>query len=126
MFENGFVNIYTADLERSLTFYKEILGFRETFRTPVDRPDHVELTLNGTAVALSTIAAAKSHQGIEAAPGAPAMCLVLWTQDLDRAYSHLVESGAAVVARPHDTGNNNRNASVRDPDGNLLEIVAKI
>jgi lactoylglutathione lyase len=26
---------------------------------------------------------------------------------------------------PHETGNNNRNALLRDPDGNLVEIVAK-
>jgi len=26
----------------------------------------------------------------------------------------------------HDTGNNNRNALLRDPDGNLVEIVAKV
>ena len=29
------------------------------------------------------------------------------------------------VKPPHDTGNNNRNALLRDPDGNLVEIVAK-
>jgi hypothetical protein len=27
---------------------------------------------------------------------------------------------------PHNTGNNNRNALPRDPDGNLVEIVAKV
>lgn len=26
---------------------------------------------------------------------------------------------------PHDAGNNNRNAVLRDPDGNLVELVAK-
>jgi len=25
----------------------------------------------------------------------------------------------------HDTGNNNRNALLRDPDGNLVEIVSR-
>jgi hypothetical protein len=29
------------------------------------------------------------------------------------------------VQPPHDTGNNNHNALPRDPDGNLVEIVAK-
>ena len=27
---------------------------------------------------------------------------------------------------PHDTGNNNRNALLRNPDGNLVEIVSKV
>ncbi|MGW6195589.1 VOC family protein [Kribbella sp. NPDC055110] len=126
MFENGFVNIYTADMPRSLRFYKDVLGFTETFRTPTESPNHVELTLNATAIALSTVEAAKSHQGIDAAPGAPAMCLVLWTTDLDRAYAHLTESGAPTVTTPHDSGNGNRTASLRDPDGNLLDLVTKI
>ena len=26
---------------------------------------------------------------------------------------------------PHDTGNDDRNAAVRDPDGNLVEMVMK-
>jgi lactoylglutathione lyase len=30
-----------------------------------------------------------------------------------------------VVQPPHDTGSRNRNALLRDPDGNLVEIVAK-
>jgi lactoylglutathione lyase len=29
-----------------------------------------------------------------------------------------------VLQPPHDTGNNNRNALLRDPGGNLVEIVA--
>jgi hypothetical protein len=42
---------------------------------------------------------------------------------------HMCEQiGPTMVVRrpaPHDTGNNNRNAPLRDPDGNLVEIVAK-
>jgi hypothetical protein len=30
-----------------------------------------------------------------------------------------------VIQPPRDTGNNNRNALLRDPDGNLVETVAK-
>lgn len=125
MFENGFVNLYTRDMSRSLRFYKDSLGLTETFRVPQVQPDHVELTLEGISVALSTVEAAKTHQGVDASPGAPAMCLVIWTRDLDRAYAHLVESGAPVVVEPHDAGNGNRNALLRDPDGNLIELVAK-
>ncbi len=34
-------------------------------------------------------------------------------------------AGAPTVPAPHDSGNNNRNAVVRDPDGTLVELVAK-
>lgn len=33
--------------------------------------------------------------------------------------------GVPALQPPHDTGSNNRNALLRDPDGNLVEIVAK-
>jgi len=54
------------------------------------------------------------------------MALVIWTDDIDKAYGTLVAAGAPVVQPPHDTGNNNRNALLRDPDGNLVEIVSKV
>jgi lactoylglutathione lyase len=53
------------------------------------------------------------------------MVLVLWTDDADAAYQELTAAGVPAVQPPHDTGNNNRNALLRDPDGNLVEIVAK-
>jgi hypothetical protein len=34
--------------------------------------------------------------------------------------------GVPTLQPPHDTGNDNRTALLRDPDGNLAEIVSKI
>ena len=63
--------------------------------------------------------------GIEAVPGSPAMVLVVWTDDVDKASAELMAAGVPVLQPPHDAGNNNRTALLRDPDGNLVEIVAK-
>jgi lactoylglutathione lyase len=127
MFVSAFVNLYTRDIEAGLRFYRDLLGFRETFRTPTDGvPEHVELTLNGFGLGLGTVEAARRVHGIEASPGSPAMVVVVWTDDTDAAFERLTSRGAPVVQPPHDTGNNNRNALLRDPDGNLIEIVAKI
>jgi lactoylglutathione lyase len=102
------------------------LPFVETFRTPSEGvPEHVELRLNGFTIGLGTVEAAKDVHGVEAAPGSPAMVLVVWTDDVDEAYGKLVAAGVPTVQPPHNTGNNNRNALLRDPDGNLVEIVAK-
>jgi len=49
----------------------------------------------------------------------------VWTDDADAAYQGLTAAGVPSVQPPHDTGNSNRNALLRDPDGNLVEIVAK-
>lgn len=126
MFTSPLVNLYTRDIEAGLRFYRDLLGFTETFRTPSEGvPSHVELRLDGFTVGLGTVEAARRVHGVEAEPGSPAMVLVVWTDDVDRAYQALVAAGVPAVQPPHDTGNNNRNALLRDPDGNLVEIVAK-
>jgi len=77
-------------------------------------------------VGLGTVEAAKRVHGVEPAPGSPAMVLVLWTDDVDESFATLVGAGTPVLQAPHDTGNKNRNALLKDPDGNLVEIVAKL
>ncbi|MET0134546.1 MAG: VOC family protein [Kibdelosporangium sp.] len=127
VFNTAMVNLYTRDIEAGIRFYGGLLGFEETFRTPVEGvPAHVELRLNGFTVGLGTVEAAREAHGVDAAPGSPAMVLVVWTDDVDRAYEELVAAGVPAVQPPHDSGNNNRNALLRDPDGNLVEIVSKI
>lgn len=126
MFVKPMVNLYTHDIEAGLRFYRDLLGFVETFRTPTTgTPEHVELRLDRFTIGLGTVDAARNAHGVEAAPGTPAMALVVWTEDVDHAYEKLVAAGVPSVQPPHDTGNNNRNALLRDPDGNLVEIVAK-
>ena len=91
MFVNGFVNLYTRDIEAGLLFYRDLLGFEETFRTPTSgTPEHVELTLNGFSVGLGTVAAAKRVHGVDASPGSPAMVVVVWTDDADHAFADLI------------------------------------
>lgn len=127
MFTEAFVNLYTRDIEAGLHFYRDLLGFAETFRTPAQgTPEHVELTLNGFGLGLGTVEAAQRVHGVEASPGSPAMVLVVWTTDVDRAFERLTSAGTPVVQPPHDTGSHNRNALLRDPDGNLVEIVARV
>jgi lactoylglutathione lyase len=126
-FKTGFVNLYTSDIEASLRFYRDLLGLRETFRTPKDgTPEHVELTLGGFSIGLGSVEAAKRVHGVDASPGSPAMVVVIWTDDVDRAFDDLTSAGTPIVQAPHDTANSNRSALLRDPDGNLVEIVAKV
>ncbi|HTZ91763.1 MAG TPA: VOC family protein [Streptosporangiaceae bacterium] len=126
MYVTGLVNLYTSDIEAGLRFYRDLLGFTETFRTPAEGvPSHVELELGGFMVGLGTVEAARRVHGVDAVPGSPAMVLVVWTDDVDVACAELAAAGVPVLQDPHDSGNNNRSALLRDPDGNLVEIVAK-
>ncbi len=127
MFTSAFVNLYTHDIEAGLGFYRDLLGFTETFRTPIEgTPEHVELELNGFGLGLGTVEAARRVHGVDPSPGSPAMVVVVWCEDVDRAFEQLTSSGAPIVQPPHNTGRHNRNALLRDPDGNLVEIVARV
>jgi lactoylglutathione lyase len=127
MFVTGMVNLYTHDIEAGLRFYRDLLGFEETFRAPADgAAEHVELRLGDFLIGLGTVPAAKRAHGVDAVPGSPALAVVVWTDDVDDAYDRLVAEGVPSVQPPHDTGNSNRNALLRDPDGNLVEIVGKL
>jgi lactoylglutathione lyase len=123
----GLTNLYCHDVEAALRFYAGLLGFIETFRTPkTGVPRHVEVALtNGFKLGLSSVEAAKQAHGVNASPGSPAMAITVWTEDTDRAFDRLIAAGVPVVQPPHNTVNNNRAALLRDPDGNLVEIVAK-
>jgi lactoylglutathione lyase len=126
VFSSPMVNIYTRDLPAALAFYGELLGFEETFRAPdPDAPDHVELRLDGVTIALSTAEAAERVHGLPASPGSHGFQLVVWTDDVDAAYDALVAARVPTRTPPHDAGNNNRNAVVTDPDGNLVALVTK-
>ncbi|GAA1476568.1 hypothetical protein GCM10009623_10140 [Nocardioides aestuarii] len=126
MITSGLVNVFTRDIDAALAFYQGVLGLPETFRTPTEgTPDHVEMSAGGFVVAISTVEAARRVHGLDAEPGSPTMELVFWTDDVDAAYDAVVAAGVPAVTAPHDTGNGNRNAVVRDPDGTLVELVAK-
>lgn len=126
MIASGLVNVFTSDIARSLAFYQGVLGLRESFRTPTEGlPEHVEMTAGEFVVAISTAEAARRVHGMDPDVGSAAMSLVFWVDDVDATFETVAGSGAPVVTRPHDAGNNNRNAVVRDPDGTLIELVAK-
>ncbi len=126
VFTDGLVNLYTRDIEAGIRFYRDLLGLKETFRTPkTGVPTHVEFKVGGFTLGLGTVEAAKRVHGVDATPGSPGAALVFWTGDVDRTFERLVAAGVPAMQPPHDTGNNNRNAQLRDPDGNVVEIVSK-
>lgn len=126
MFRDPQVNFYVRDVETSVRFYVDLLGFEETFRTPSsDPPDHVELRLGGLILGLASIESASSTHGLTTGGGNPRAEACLWTDDVDRAYEHLVSHGAKSLSSPHNFLGRLRAAWVADPDGNPVEIVTK-
>lgn len=127
MFRDPQVNFYVRDVEESVQFYAGLFGFEETFRTPSSgAPKHVEMRLGGFILGVASIESALNSHGLTTGGGNPRAEVCVWTDDVDRAYSKLMEQGAEPLSSPHDFLDGRlRAAWVADPDGNPVEIVAE-
>ena len=127
MFRDPQVNYYVRDVDASVSFYVDMLGFEETFRTPAEAtPEHVELKLGGLILGLASTESARNTHGLTTGGGNPRAEVCLWTDDVDAAYATLVEKGAPSLSEPHDFLDGRLRATwLADPDGNPVEIVAQ-
>ncbi|HXQ78937.1 MAG TPA: VOC family protein [Thermoplasmata archaeon] len=125
-FKNHLFNVYTRDIEKSLQFYRDLVGFTETFRTPKKGPpDHVELELGPLNLAVSTLEALKRDHGFSGGGGPPRAEVVLWVADVDAAYAWMSTKGAPSLSPPHNFAGVLRATWVGDPDGNPVQMVAR-
>jgi len=126
-FTDPAINYYVEDVEISVRFYIEYFGFVETFRTPKQgKPIHVEVRLGPLVLGLASKEAGQTVHGLPLGPpGFPRAELVVWTDNVDKAYTMLLEKGVPSVSAPHDFLSSLRAAWVMDPDGNPVEIVSR-
>jgi hypothetical protein len=93
-FRNPAIKVYSYDVTRPARFYTT-LGFRETFRTPdTGPPAHVEVTLDGLTHGIASVDAAIAHHGLSPDLDGRPLEIVLWTDDTNGAYAHLIAAGA--------------------------------
>jgi lactoylglutathione lyase len=119
-------NLYTADMERAVAFYRDLLGGTQTFSLPVDGPsEHVELRLGDVTIALSSRDAVQ-REGLAAPTAGHPMELVVWCESTDYTVAALHTAGVPVLVEPHSGHvSGRRRAYVADPDGNWIALVSK-
>jgi lactoylglutathione lyase len=119
-------NLYTADVDRAVAFYRDLLGGTQTFRSPGDGPaKHVELRLGDVTIALSSRDAVQG-EGLPAPTAGHSMELVLWCESTDDTVAALQAAGTPVLVEPHSGHvSGHRRAYVADPDGNWIALVSK-
>jgi catechol 2,3-dioxygenase-like lactoylglutathione lyase family enzyme len=123
-FRDPQINLYVREIEPVLRFYRDHLGFVETFRTPrTGEPIHVELRLGGLVLGLARRSAIPDVHGFTPGDGPPRSEVVVWTPDVDAAYAILTAAGAKTLSAPHDFLGRLRAAWVLDPEGNPVQIV---
>ena len=124
-FRNPAINMYSRDVIRLVRFYAS-LGFQETFRTPDEgTPVHVEVTLDGFKIGITSVDAAVADHGLSPDLGGRPVEIVLWTDATDRDYARLTAAGVPSLSPPHDFLAHLRVAWVADPDGNPIHLVER-
>lgn len=123
MFMSSMPNLYSADVAAAVEFYRDVLGFEQTYQFPPHgRPEHVELRLGDSMLALSSHAAVR-QTGLPAPSAGHPQELVVWCRDMDAAIARLRAAHAPVLVEPYDHVAGHRRAYVADPDGNWLALV---
>jgi catechol 2,3-dioxygenase-like lactoylglutathione lyase family enzyme len=118
-------NLYAADMERSVAFYRDRLGGTQTFRTPAEGvPVHAEFRIGDVILAISSRDAVP-RQGLPEPTAGHPMELVVGCDSADDAVAALRAAGTPVLVEPYSHPSGHRRAYVADPDGNWIAIASK-
>ncbi|MEK6190993.1 MAG: VOC family protein [Chloroflexota bacterium] len=123
------IGLVVDDLARSLAFYRK-LGLE--IANDVDAEDHVEATLpGGLRMAWDTVENIKSFDPTWTPPtgGGHRIGLAFLCADpaeVDQIYADLVSAGYEGHLEPWDAFWGQRYATVRDPDGNGVDLFARL
>jgi catechol 2,3-dioxygenase-like lactoylglutathione lyase family enzyme len=118
------VVIAVSDWDRSIAFYRDVLGAQV-----IENPDgrrvalrlgDQQLNVHGPGIDVGTLVAARP-----VAPGGSDLCFV-WPGSADALAQHLADHGVDVEQGPvsrHGGAGAGSSTYFRDPDGSLLELI---
>jgi catechol 2,3-dioxygenase-like lactoylglutathione lyase family enzyme/GNAT superfamily N-acetyltransferase len=106
--------LYSGDIERSLKYYTEVLGFDQSWKW--DDPP----TFGGVSKNSVEIFFCKDGQGH------PGTWLSVFVNDVDEFYETVKARGAKIISAPASMDWNVREMLVEDPDGHAIRFGANI
>jgi catechol 2,3-dioxygenase-like lactoylglutathione lyase family enzyme len=126
MFRTPQVILFSADVSRAAGFYVG-LGFRETFRVPVEgEPIHIDLELDGYKIGIASVVSTRDDHGLDPVAEGQRAAVILWTDDTPAAYAAVTGAGAPALAGPHEWLGRLLIAWTADPDGHPVQIVQSL
>lgn len=118
--------LYVNDYDKCLEFYRDILGLKVAMVSGVDR--YVELSEGATKLTIMCRGKVKEYFGsqtpVSFGQKDDAIAVSFSVKDVDEACKYLENKGVEIVSQPWnfvDWGV--KLALVRDPEGNLVELV---
>jgi len=119
--EIGYVILYVGELERSVAFYRDVVGFAYKFTDA----GYAEFDAGGVRFALYERRRAEWLTGRGVTPGAGGEVVVM-VDNVDAYAERLVAAGVQVLSGPADRPWGHRTVHVADPDGFVVEFAEEI
>jgi uncharacterized glyoxalase superfamily protein PhnB len=117
------IRLVTKDLDSLVSFYTMLTGAAAARVAP----DFAEIRLEGAIVAISTERAVQQFNvGAATAAANRSAILEFQVSDVDAVRTRLTDAPINYVMQPTDQPWGNRSMLLRDPDGNLINIFARI
>ena len=122
-YRDAFPILYVADIERSLAFDRDLLGFEAAYEwAPEGRPVFVALRLGTSSLGLCAVGEARPLGWVGAIPGLSGE-VCLYVDDVDRAAEWLRSQGVREREAPADQPWGERLAYFEDPDGYPVHVT---
>ncbi len=122
------IGMEVQDLFTMELFYRSVLGFQPRYRyVSLNNPGLRTVFLERGGLSLELLERPRGEDFLYQRNRAPNH-IALWVEDVDAEYRRISETafpGLAIKA-PRNTGDGFREAELRDPEGNLMELSARI
>ncbi len=118
------IRLIVSDFPTVAAYYRDVIGLKPQFEHSVEPPYTAFKPELGSALCLHDRAdlARMLGDGLLSPAGGDAALVSLRVDDLDAYLAEVTGRGATVIAGPVTFDERTRNAYLRDPEGNLIEL----